>query len=170
MRKIAIKLFFCFLTLIALTSCNKEVDNNTNNNNNNNNNNTPSLETQVIGTWKLVKEHWQLSNNSDTILTSWSTSSGSAIPPTFEFGSQLSGGWYLGGMDKMGWGGPCLNPFTRGANGSPSMWAIEASTNRLIGAGGAKYDVVQIDANSMILSQENMNNQYSFDTLWMQKL
>jgi hypothetical protein len=56
------------------------------------------------------------------------------------------------------------------SNGNPSMWAIEASTNRLIGAAGAKYDVVYIDANSMILSQENINTQYSFDTLWLEKL
>jgi hypothetical protein len=72
-------------------------------------------------------------------------------------------------MDKMGWAAPCLNPFTRGANGSPSTWAIEASTNRLVGGALAKYDVVHIDANSMILSQENANNQYSFDTLWLQR-
>ena len=164
-REISICVILVVL-LFSFESCKKD---NTNNNNNNNNSTTPTLQSQVIGTWKLVKEHWQISNNQDTVLTSWSISSGSAIPPTIEFGSQLSGGWYLGGMDKMGWGGPCLNPFTRGANGSPSMWAIEASTNRLIGAGLAKYDVVHIDANSMILSQENLNNQYAFDTLWLER-
>ena len=110
-----------------------------------------------------------MSNNQDTILTSWSTSSGAAIPPTMEFGNQLSGQWYTGGMDRMGWGGPCLNPFTRGANGAPSMWSIEASTNRLIGAAGAKYVVVHIDANTMILSQENFTSNNSFDTLWLER-
>ena len=149
--------------VFVLFSCEKQ------GNNNNNNSSNPTLQSQVVGNWKLVKEHWQLSNNADTIITSWSTSSGSTIPPTVEFGNQLSGQWYTGGMDKMGWGGPCLNPFTRGANGSPTMWAIEASTNRLIGAGLAKYDVVHIDANTMILSQENANNQYSFDTLWLER-
>jgi hypothetical protein len=78
-------------------SCKK--DNNSNNTtttttsgNNNNNTNNSTLYSQVVGKWKLVKEHWQLSNNADTILTSWSTSAGSTIPPTIEFGSQLSGG------------------------------------------------------------------------------
>ena len=150
------------LIILELVSCTQY--------NNNNNSSNPTLQSQVVGNWKLVKEHWQISNNQDTVISSWSTSIGSAIPPTIEFGNQLLGPWNSGGMDRMGWGGPCLNPFTRGANGSPTMWAIEASTNRLIGAGLAKYDVIHIDANTMILSQENINNQYSFDTLWLEKL
>jgi hypothetical protein len=152
--------------LFSFESCKKD----SNNNNNNNNSTTPTLQSQVIGTWKLVKEHWQISNNQDTVITSWSTSNGSAIPPSIEFGNQVSGQWYTGGMDRMSWGGPSINPFTRGSSQVNSMWAIEASTNRLIGAANSKYDVVYIDANSMVLSQENLNNQYSFDTLWLEKL
>jgi hypothetical protein len=72
-------------------------------------------------------------------------------------------------MDRMSWGGPSSWSFTRGSTHVNSMRAIEAITNRLIGAANAKYDVVHIDANSMILSQENMNNQYSFDTLWLER-
>lgn len=156
-------LFFVFsLLALELVSCNKD-------NNNNNNSTNPTLQSQVVGNWKLVKEHWQISNNQDTVITSWSTTSGSAIPPTIEFGNQVSGQWFTGGMDKMSWGGPSINPFTRGSTQVNSMWAIEASTNRLIGAANAKYDVVHIDANSMILSQENLNNQYAFDTLWLER-
>jgi len=149
------------LLVLELVSCNKD--------NNNNNSTNPTLQSQVVGNWKLVKEHWQISNNQDTVITSWSTSSGSAIPPTIEFGNQVSGQWYTGGMDRMSWGGPSINPFTRGSAQVNSMWAIEATTNRLIGAANAKYDVVHIDANSMILSQENLNNQYAFDTLWLER-
>lgn len=152
--------FFVVLFFLQLLSCNDP---------NNNNPTIPTLQSQVVGNWKLVKEHWQLSNNQDTIITSWSTSNGSAIPPTIEFQSQVLGQWLSGGMDKMGWGGPAINPFTRGSSQVNSLWAIEASTNRLIGAANAKYDVVYIDANSMILSQENLNNQYSFDTLWLER-
>jgi hypothetical protein len=150
----------------SLQSCKKD----TNNNNNSNNSTTPTLQSQVIGTWKLVKEHWQISNNQDTVLTSWSTSTGSSIPTTIEFGSQVLGQWYSGGLDNMFWGGPSTNPFTRGSGSVNALWAIEANTNRLVGAAYAKYDVVYIDANSMVLSQENLNNQYSFDTLWLEKL
>ena len=156
-------LYFVFsLLALELVSCNKD-------NNNNNNSTNPTLQSQVVGNWKLVKEHWQISNNQDTVITSWSTTSGSSIPPTIEFGNQVSGQWFTGGMDKMSWGGPSINPFTRGSTQVNSMWAIEASTNRLIGAANAKYDVVHIDANSMILSQENLNNQYAFDTLWLER-
>jgi hypothetical protein len=154
--------FLFFLLSLELVSCNKD-------SNNNNNSTNPTLQSQVVGNWKLVKEHWSLSYNQDTILTSWSTTSGSAIPPTIEFGNQISGAWFTGGMDRMSWGGPSSWSFTRGSTHVNSMWAIEASTNRLIGAANAKYDVVHIDANSMILSQENMNNQYSFDTLWLER-
>jgi hypothetical protein len=150
-------LVLCFLLLY---SCNQG---------NNNNPTNPTLQSQVVGNWKLVKEHWQLSNNQDTIITSWSTSSGAAIPPTMEFGNQVLGQWLSGGMDKMGWGGPAINPFTRGSSQVNSLWAIEPGTNRLIGAAYAKYDVVYIDANNMVLSQENLNNQYSFDTLWLER-
>ena len=150
------------LIILELVSCNHY--------NNNNNSSNPTLQSQVVGNWKLVKEHWQISNNQDTVITSWSTSSGSAIPPTIEFGNQLLGPWYSGGMDRMSWGGPSINPFTRGSVQTNSLWAIEANTNRLIGAAYAKYDVVYIDASSMVLSQENINNQYSFDTLWLEKL
>ena len=150
------------LIILELVSCNHY--------NNNNNSSNPTLQSQVVGNWKLVKEHWQISNNQDTVITSWSTSSGSAIPPTIEFGNQLLGPWYSGGMDRMSWGGPSINPLTRGSVQTNSLWAIEANTNRLIGAAYAKYDVVYIDASSMVLSQENINNQYSFDTLWLEKL
>jgi hypothetical protein len=156
------KYIFLVLFFLQLCSCNEE-------NNSNNNSTNPTLQSQVVGNWKLVKEHWQLSNNQDTIITSWSTSSGAAIPPTIEFGTQVLGQWLSGGIDKMGWGGPALNPFTRGSSQVNSLWAIEASTNRLIGAAAAKYDVVYIDANNMVLSQENANNQYSFDTLWLER-
>ena len=160
MKKFSYPIFIVLICL-QLLSCNDP---------NNNNSATPTLQSQVVGNWKLVKEHWQgYGNNTDTIITSWSTSSGAAIPPTIEFGTQVLGQWFSGGLDKMGWGGPAYNPFTRGSSQVNSLWAIEASTNRLIGAGLSKYDVVYIDENNMILSQENLNNQNSFDTLWLER-
>jgi hypothetical protein len=150
------------LIILELVSCTQY--------NNNNNSSNPTLQSQVVGNWKLVKEHWQLSNNNDTVITSWSTLEGAVIPPTIEFGNQILGPWYSGGADRMSWGGPVINPFTRGNIQVDALWAIDASTNRLIGAAYASYDIVHIDANSMILSQEGLNNQYSFDTLWLEKL
>ena len=153
---------FLALIILELVSCTQY--------NNNNNSSNLTLQSQVVGNWKLVKEHWQISNNQDTVITSWSTSSGSAIPPVIEFGNQLLGPWNSGGMDRMSWGGPSINPFTRGSGQVDALWAINASTNRLVGAAYSSYEVVHIDANSMILSQEGLNNQYSFDTLWLEKL
>lgn len=153
--------YFLFsFTLLLFTGCKKE----------NKNPMQKTLQTQVIGTWKLVKEHWQISNNQDTILTSWSTQSGAAIPPTIEFGNQVSGQWYTGGMDRMSWGGPCSNPLSRGNIQVNSMWSIQANTNKLLGAANAIYSVVHLDANSMILSQENATLQSAFDTLWLERL
>ena len=88
--------FVFFLLAFELISCNKD--------NNNYNSTNPTLQSQVVGNWKLVKEHWQISNDQDTVITLWSTNSGSAIPPTIEFGNKVSGQWYTGGMDKMAWG------------------------------------------------------------------
>jgi hypothetical protein len=153
---------FVLLTL-TLESCKKE----------NKTNASPiikTLQSQIIGNWKLVKEHWQQSNNNDVVLTSWSTSTNSAIPPTIEFGSQALGSWFNGGVDKMSWGGPIINPYTRGSVKVNALWQIEASTDRLIGGGNAKYTVVYIDANNMILSQENFSMNNSYDTLWLERL
>ena len=150
---------FCTLTI---ASCKKEEENS-------NTNNIKVTQSQISGNWKLVKEHWQLSNNQDMVLTSWSTNSGDAIPPTIEFGTQILGSWFSGGMDRMSWGGPIIDPTTRGSDGVNALWQIEASTDRLIGAGNSKYKVVYIDANSMILSQENVSVNNSYDTLWLER-
>ena len=151
---------FCTLTI---ASCKKEEENS-------NTNNIKVTQSQISGNWKLVKEHWLLSNNQDMVLTSWSTNSGDAIPPTIEFGTQILGSWFSGGMDRMSWGGPIIDPTTRGSVGVNALWQIEASTDRLIGAGYSKYKVVYIDANSMILSQENVSVNNSYDTLWLERL
>ena len=151
---------FCTLTI---ASCKKEEENS-------NTNNIKVTQSQISGNWKLVKEHWLLSNNQDMVLTSWSTNSGDAIPPTIEFGTQILGSWFSGGMDRMSWGGPIIDPTTRGSVGVNALWQIEASTDRLIGAGNSKYKVVYIDANSMILSQENVSVNNSYDTLWLERL
>ena len=47
--------------ILELVSCNHY---------NNNNSSNPTLQSQVVGNWKLVKEHWQISNNQDTVITS----------------------------------------------------------------------------------------------------
>jgi hypothetical protein len=151
---------FCTLTI---ASCKKEEENN-------NTTNNKVTQGQISGNWKLVKEHWQLSNNQDMVLTSWSTNSGDAIPPTIEFGTQILGSWFSGGMDRMSWGGPIIDPTTRGSDGANALWQIEASTNLLIGAAYSKYKVVYIDANNMILSQENVSVNDSYDTLWLERL
>lgn len=148
---------------LTIASCKKEEENN-------NTTNNKVTQGQISGNWKLVKEHWQLSNNQDTVLTSWSTNSGDAIPPTIEFGTQILGSWFSGGMDRMSWGGPIIDPTTRGSIGVNALWQIEASTDYLIGAGGSKYKVVYIDANNMILSQENYSLNESYDTLWLERL
>lgn len=150
---------FCTLTI---TSCKKEEENS-------NTNNNKVTQSQITGNWKLVKEHWQQSNNNDVVLTSWSTNTGSAIPPTIEFGIQILGTWLTGGVDKMSWGGAIMDPYTRGNTEVNALWQIEASTDYLIGAGGSKYKVVSIDANNMVLSQENYTLNESYDTLWLQR-
>ena len=69
----------------------------------------------------------------------------------------------------MSWGGPCSNPLSRGNIQVNSMWSIQANTNKLLGAANAIYSVVHLDANSMILSQENATLQSAFDTLWLER-
>lgn len=160
----------------TLMSCKKD---NTSNNttktttsgNNNNNTNNTTLHSQVLGKWKLVKEHWQMSNNQDTILTTWKNNSGAIIIPTMELGNQVATGtmWYTGGLDKMGFMAPCNDPFSRGNSSLSLYWNIEESTNRLVGGAYAKYVVAHIDANNMTIAQKNYSTQYSFDTLWLQR-